>query len=452
MQSFPTFLKERVNRDESDNRYYPFVLEFEKGFDIEEAYNQAKYFTFYMNADYDVDLNDMVIIINNRRSVYVWVNPKVFGLKPGNNVHNIYFEMYKKLKKEFDLQYVDESVVSSAYRLIKTPGSYYNNGYVNYITYKELNDLTTGKVTKEELTAEQRDIRKLNLPSIQSLKLTNLYNESKSLVEGKKKEKTLTLPGEEKKERTCVKALLDLKTVEKGHRNNLLVTIAIGLRDLGIEEEEIMNILETKAFEWGHDESARAVRNKVKGIINRNTNFSCMKAKIALESIAMEHNCNKCSVNKENGIWIARNIITQLYSNNAAVRHYNLYLKLERYKLIGKEFTLEEVKTNERTLKELAKKLNVKLERKEEKFILNAKRSKAKYKLPDTFLDTTMLELGEHIKQYLMLVVKAFNGTNEGVHIAMNEDTIISYLGYKNKQGIRAFNNEMEKNWLDNKE
>lgn len=450
LQSFPTFLKndKKTMRDEEDDRYYPFVLEFERGIaNPEDAYREAQLFVFNMNFYYDVDLRDMVIILNNSKSIYVWINPKVFGLKPGKNIHNIYYNMYKKLKKEFYIDYVDESVVSSSYKLIKTPGSFYNGGYVNYITYNELNLLVARKTTKEELTHEQRDIRSLELPSVQSLKLTALYKSCKAeLEEVVKKEKAIgLLPGDKKRERTCVRALLDLKIVEKGHRNNLLVTIALGLRDSGYDEEEIMDILETKAIEWQHDESVHAVRNKVKTLINRKTKFSCKKARISLEAIGMDHYCDTCINLEQKDIWISRSIIQKLYKNRASVRHFELYLNLEKNRLVEKSFSLEEASTSIRTLKELAKKLECTLEEKDGQYRLKVNRGKAKYKLPISFMDRTFYTMKNNVKQYLMLLVKAYDTNKDIASISMSTKSVTRYLGYKNVRSAEALLNKFMK-------
>ena len=436
LQSFSTFLNKtnRVARDESDDKYYPFVLEFEvnkKSGKMKEVYHESLSYINHLNREFNVDFDDIVIIINNNKSVYIWVNPKVFGLKPCKDLHKVYTEMYKYFKEELGLKYVDESVVNSSYRLIKTPGSFYRKGYVVNIALNELWNLVLGNVTREELTKKQRDIRKLKLKNLVSFKLSSLYKKSVKKVNKKEQQakKGLILPGERITNRPCINRILKLGMIEKGHRNDLLVALAIGLRDAGFTQYEIKSALEQKAIEWNHDESLRAVRNKVKTLINRDTNFSCDKAKMIFEAIGMEDVCTSCT--KSEAIWLSRNVIDELYLNNASIRHYEAYLNLEKYGLIGRSFDLKEAKTTERTLKELVKLLRGKLVKENNLFKIEIKREKAKCKLPLDFIGTTFKELGNNIKQYLFILIKAYDGNENTAYISMELKNLSNYLGYK---------------------
>lgn len=451
LQSFTQSLKklDKLVRDEKDDRYYPFVLEFEtnKKKEMEEVYAEALIYISHLNREYNVDLKDIVIILNNSKSVYVWVNPKVFGLKQGKSIHNIYYRMYKHFQEELSLKYVDESVVSSQYRLIKTPGSYYNGGYVVDITLEELGLLMYGEVTRAELTKKQRDIRRLNLPSIASTKLATLYKNCKRELQRdiEKKEDALTLPGESNVcNRACVKKIIELGMVEKGNRNDLLVSLAIGLRDAGVELDEIEEALVQKSAEWNHDENERVVRNKAKSIIRLGTNFSCEKARTILEAVGIDNICSRCCKTSVEGIWIARNLIEGMYINKASVRHYELYINLEKGHLLDKEFTLSEAKTTERTLKELSKVLNVKLNQKGDLYRLDVKRSKAKYKLPITFMEDTFYTLSNNVKQYLYLLVNACDGNEKTAYISMSNKKITEYLGYKNERSVYNLISKLE--------
>lgn len=436
LQSFSTFLKKenRVARDESDDKYYPFVLEFEsnKQSESEKVLYEALSYINHLNRKYNVDYDDIIQIINNHKSLYVWVSPQVFGLKPCKNLHKVYTKMYKQIKEELDLKYVDESVVNSSYRLIKTPGSWYKKGYVVNITLNELWNLMLGNVKREELTKKQRDIRKVNLKNITSFKFSSLYKNCLKEVtkEEKQGKKELILKGNLTINRPCINKIINLGMIEKGYRNDLLVSLAIGLRDAGFSQEEIENVLEQKAIEWNHDESLRAVKNKVKTLIRRETNFSCDKAKMIFEAVGIEGSCDFCI--KSEAIWVARNVIAKLYFNNASIRHYEAYLNLEKYRLIGKNFRLEESKTTERTLKELVKILGGKLVKgSDELYQIIIKRDKAKCKLPIDFIETTFKSLGNNIKQYIYILIKACDGNENTAYISMGIKGLASYLGYK---------------------
>ena len=462
LQSYATYLKKdnRVNRSEDEKRYYPFVVEFEKGLAESakrDAYTNAMILVNGLIMFYNVNKEDIVITINNRKSVYVWVNPKVFGASPSPILHKIYAKMCEHIKDEFGLKYIDYSVTNTSHRLIKTPGSFYNGGFVNYITLLELNMLVDGELKSADLTKEQRDIRLLKLPSVASIELTKLYNECKKEIESSIKKnkaeennKGLLLPGtrEELKyiNRPCVKALLSLPIIEKGNRNNVLVTMALGLLEKNATLKEVQAVLEEKAIEWGHDESLTAVRNKVRTLIERGTNFSCEKVRGILDELGMDHHCIGCSASKNSGIWISRNIIQTMYYNKASVRHFEMYLELEKKNLIGVEIDPVEENINLRTLKEFVKVAGgtVTKIKKTKKYLIEIDKKKAKYKLPINFIETVIPLIGESIKQYLMLVVNTHSGNDEVVHSTMSEFTIQEYLRYKTLDGVEKLLNKLE--------
>lgn len=456
LQSFTTFL-EKSNRtlrsEEKDDRYYPFVLEFEsskKEKQEDVLLEVAQYINFLM-CELQVDKRDIVITITNYKSVYVWVNPKSFGLVQGKNIHKIYFEMYKRINKELGLKFVDESVVNSSYRLIKTPGSYYKGGYVTYISLVEFMDLMIGQATRSELTREQRDIRQLNLPGILSFNLVNLYKECKEKVENKinnNKGKTLTLENCNsscsKCKRKCVKTLMDIPLIEKGNRNNFLVSISIALIEMNYGHNEIEEILIDKSIQWGHDESIRAIIGKIKSLVRNKTKFSCEKVKSLFEAEGLSLNCSACK-GQLDSIFIARNVIETIYKNKGAVRHFRAYLELEKNNLVGTFFSPEEIGTDKRVIRELARILNTKLSEKDGKFKLDIKRGKEIYRLPSKFIEDTFDMLGRNIGKYLMLVVKSYSGNDQIAHISLGLEGMTEYLGFENRRSIYKFLDTLEK-------
>ena len=454
LQSFCTFLNKQnrnLRTEELDDRYYPFTLEFEsskkkENFDV--LFEAAQYLQYLMKV-LNVNEEDFTIIINNSKSVYIMVNPKVFGLKPSKSVHRIYTEMYKKIKEELGLKFVDESVVNSSYRLIKTPGSYYKGGYVNYVSVDEFMHLMTGHLTRVKLTKKQRDIRKLMLPGIQSIAMTRLYEKAKKKVEKSIKEyknkstKVLNLPGMECT-RECVKALINMPVMDKGNRNNFLVSIALGLSEANYSENEIKEVLRTKAIEWKHDESLRAVENKYKSLKRNGTNFSCDKVKMLFEEEGLSLGCNVCK-KAINSIYIARNIVEAIYNNKGAVRHFKAYLELEKQNLLGRYFNIDEVGIKVATLKELAKKVNGTLEKKEGLFKLTVKRGKAIYRLPLNYIENAVDILDQKIGKVLMLIVKAYSSNSYGAFISLGIVKIAEYLAFKNERSVYNFLKELEK-------
>lgn len=454
LQSFCTFLKKQnrnLRTEELDDRYYPFTLEFEssKKKDHSDVLLEVAQYLKYLMSELSVNKEDFTIIINNSKSVYIMVNPKVFGLKPSKNVHRIYTEMYKKLKDELGLKFVDESVVNSSYRLIKTPGSYYKGGYVNYVSLDEFMSLMTGYLTRAKLTKKQRDIRNLMLPGIQSVPMTRLYDKSKKKVEKSLKEyknkgnKVLNLPGTECT-RECVKTLINMPIMDKGNRNNFLVSIALGLSEANYNGNEIKEILRRKAIEWKHDESLRAVENKYKSLIRNRTNFSCDKVKMLFEEEGLSLSCNVCK-KAINSIYISRSIIESIYNNKGAVRHYRAYLELEKQNLLGRYFSIDEVGIKAATLKELANKINGKLEKKQDLFKLTINRGKAIYRLPLDYIENAVDVLEQKIGKVLMLIVKAYSSNTYGAFISLGIAKIAEYLAFKNERSVYKFLKELEK-------
>lgn len=454
LQSFCTFLNKQnrnLRTEELDDRYYPFTLEFEssKKIDHSDVLLEVAQYLKYLMSELSVNKEDFIIIINNSKSVYIMVNPKVFGLKPSKNVHRIYTEMYKKIKEELGLKFVDESVVNSSYRLIKTPGSYYKGGYVNYVSLDEFMSLMTGYLTRAKLTKRQRDIRNLMLPGIQSVPMTRLYDKSKKKVEKSLKEyknkgnKVLNLPGTECT-RECVKTLINMPIMDKGNRNNFLVSIALGLSEANYNGNEIKEILRRKAIEWKHDESLRAVENKYKSLIRNRTNFSCDKVKMLFEEEGLSLGCNVCK-KAINSIYISRSIVETIYNNKGAVRHYRAYLEIEKQKLFGRYFNIDEVGIKVATLKELAKKINGKLEKKQDLFKLTINRGKAIYRLPLDYIENAVDVLDQKIGKVLMLIVKAYSSNTYGAFISLGVSKIAEYLSFKNERSVYKFLKELEK-------
>lgn len=455
LQGFCTYLDKQgrtIRSEEIDDSYYPFVLEFESNDPKEQSdviYEVAMYCQHLM-VEYNVDEKDIVIVITPSKSIYIWVNPKVFGLVMGKHIHRVYTEMYKHFKEKLGLKYVDESVVNSSYRLIKTPGSYYKGGYVNYINIDELLQLMTGQKTRKQLTKHQRDIRKLCLPGVQSLKLSKLYKKAdrkvKKLIKKPKitEVKTLNLPGNKEVTRECVKTLIDMKLIEKGNRNNFLVTIALGLSEAGYSQEEIIEVLKRKAAEWNHDESLRAVGNKYLSLLKNDTKFSCDKVKMLFEEEGLTINCGICK-KAINSIYIARNVIENIYKNKGSVRHFKAYLELEKEKLLGKFFSLEDVNINARTLNELEKLTNGKLEKKDKGlYKLTVKRGKAIYRLPLDYIDNAVEILDQKLGKVLMLIVKSYLNNEYGAFVSSSVIKMAEYLGFKNERSIYTLLKELE--------
>ena len=244
--------------------------------------------------------------------------------------------------------------------------------------------------------------------------------------------------------RECVKTLINMPIMGKGNRNNFLVTIALGLSEANYNGDEIKEILRGKAIEWKHDESLRAVENKYKSLIRNRTNFSCDKVKMLFEEEGLSLGCNVCK-KAINSIYIARNIVEAIYNNKGAVRHYRAYLELEKQNLFGRYFSIDEVGIKAATLKELAKKINGKLEKRQDLFKLTINRGKAIYRLPLDYIENAVDVLEQKIGKVLMLIVKAYSSNVYGAFISLGIAKIAEYLAFKNERSVYNFLKELEK-------
>ena len=154
--------------------------------------------------------------------------------------------------------------------------------------------------------------------------------------------------------------------------------------------------------------------------------------------------CNVCK-KAINSIYIARNIVESIYNNKGSVRHYRAYLELEKQNLFGRYFNIAEVGIKVATLKELAKKVNGTLEKKEGLFKLTVKRGKAIYRLPLNYIENAVDILDQKIGKVLMLIVKAYSSNSYGAFISLGVVKIAEYLAFKNERSVYNFLKELEK-------
>lgn len=454
IQTFCTWLKNKSNRADNEQRYYPFTIEFEpkeEGKYMEAAYEAAIY-AQYLNSELGINKEDILIMINNSKSIYVQVNPKAYDLRPDHQLNRIYFEMYKKIKKELNFKNVDESIVSSSYKVMKAPNSFYKGGYFVRVSIEELMKVLTGTVTKKKLTAKKRSLN-IDVPGEISLKAVRFYrNALKQVKTGKVnrdvKDNDTNIGG------SCVKYLLT-HMIEKGYRNYGLVSVAIYLKSLGYTKEETLKNLEELAESWGHDESNRQIKSKVETVYRRNYRFSCEYTRNVFEEAGINNICNKCPFSsknklqliKENTFDIDQVTINRLWANKASTRHYLLYLKLQKEGLFNININTTEKNINIRTLKELSKAAGFIVEKVEGlNGVVNIKYipSKRVYRLPEDFIDKTALQLGESLKQYLKLFVKGYKAIEKYMLIRSSKENLMYELGYKDISSLYKLLNKLK--------
>lgn len=127
------------------------------------------------------------------------------------------------------------------------------------------------------------------------------------------------------------------------------------------------------------------------------------------------------------------------------MRHFRLYLELEKGNLLDKYFSLEEAKINERALKELVKKTGGRLEKKDGLHRVIIKRENAIYRLPIDYIDKAFDILKQKIGKVLMLIVKSYSGNEYGAFISLDTVKIAEYLAFKSERSAYNFLNNLEK-------
>lgn len=192
LQSYNTYLEwsGRTTRDKSDEAYYPFFIEFEPelkpdapGFIAEyrNAVTEANRFVSHLKGKLGVHPEDLLITVTNSRSVYIFVNPKTYDLKPSARLNEVYRSMFEEINEELQLECVDLGTSFRRSGVIKTPGSYYCGGYVNSIGVSELKSLKSQPALKGKLTQYKREVER-RMPAEPAEGFVALYNRARKKI------------------------------------------------------------------------------------------------------------------------------------------------------------------------------------------------------------------------------------------------------------------------------
>lgn len=462
MQSYNEYLNKsgRSKRADNEESFYPMFFELEPSKDdaggeyqlmVCEAYKLVTYLVY----EKGINERDILILLNNSRSLYIMVNPVTYGLRPGRNLHKIYREIYNELDEILDFQYVDEKM----YRyngLMKTPNCWYKGGYFVPITYDELRNLMKNPGLKKELTKDKRSLD-YNVPGEASPAFTELYNRAKERVlKQQDKEKSpnrrpdqVNASGSLSYIRMpkCIEYALNNK-LDKGIRNSALVSVAIHFRNQGQSQKQVEDLLLELAGKWEHDETTQVVKAIAKSIFHNKTNFSCKDARIRLK--LKEGFCKDCPLAKGSGqgnytrFKIHRTIINELWDNKASLRHYIAYLELSRNNLYNRWFSLETVEATERTIRELCNKSNNLVFSKNGDSVMVCNKlldiQDAVYNLiPNKFFDDRdYKQIDHHLKHFLKLIFTGYKLSKEGTYIKarVGKKRIMELLGYKTEDAV----------------
>lgn len=453
LQTYVDKLKGRTNRDADEETYYPFVIEYEPhltknepGYkkEYKEAIGEALRTVKYLIYDKNINEKDILVMINNSRSIYVMVNPKVYGLRPNTRLGKIYEEMLNSLNEDLGFKYVDKNIYS-VHKLIKTPNAWYKGGYFVHINIRELEALYVHPEGRDFLTSKKRSLD-IIVPGEKSEAFTQLYenaidNISDVKIFRDKKGRNNQVKFIERNQSNCVK-YLEKNIIEKGCRNSALISVAIHYKEKGYTQDQVEQKLLQLASKWRHDENYRQIGSQVRTVFREDYNFSCEKARAVLD-IDMDSICQGCPYNKSCSIKVTKleihkDIIEDLWINKASTRHYTAYLELSRKKLFNKWFVPAEEGLNERTVRELCTFSNKLVRQKhKDQIFIDYKAEGKTYYLPVEFVDEKVYEqLGEYIKHYLKLIFKGYWSYQRYIIMKVSKNKIQEDLGYTNIHGV----------------
>lgn len=478
VQTYNTYLNKdnRASRNEDEKAYYPMIIELEtkvkpdsfeldhKGmemkFDMQyrEMIAEAYLLVTYLIYEKGMEEKDILIMLNNSRSIYILMNPVSYGLKPAKDLHKVYNEMYNILAEDVSLVYADKQMYKSN-GLMKTPNAWYKDGYFVPISYNELKQLQKDPGLKSKLTRNKRtldyDIPGISCPAISEIyetardranthELRQIKSSYLGCSAGETK-KIVYMPGQ----RSCTN-YIHKNEIEDGRKNFALVALAYHYKSQGYTQEQTYEILQTVADKWNY-ETPNRIKAKAKSVFRGTKKFCCDKAK---ECLGLEDICNNCQFNSNRNnvqpegtrFKIQKVVIDSLWRNKASLRHYKALLQLSRKSLYNKWFSLEAEGLSKRTIKELCKLSG-------ESFIFSQNGdsvmvyTKVDYKtqycmLPNAFWDQAIYnQFGEQLKHYLKIIFTGYKISKNGKYInsRVGMKRIQELLNYETLNGVYKF-------------
>lgn len=464
IQKYNTYLNKtgKTNRTENESSYYPMFFEFETKIkddgssEFKEQYKEmvteAYLMATFLIYEKGVEEEDLLILLNNHRSVYIMINPVAYGLKPAIDLHKVYREMYNIISEEICLKYIDKTLYKHS-GLMKTPNSWYNGGYVVPITYAELRDLKADPKLKSELTREKRSLDH-EVPGKLSPGLYKIFEAAKFKIRGQKERhaenSNVVYFNTSSTNRSCVQYILE-NDIEVGHRNYALVSVAYHYKSMGYTIDQVFDILQKLAEKWNMEDTSKDIMAKVKSIFRGTKKFACESAQAYL---CLEKGlCEKCKYNpfkekkedKNEKFKLQKVLIDNLWENKASTRHYIALLQITRNNNFNKWFVPETEGLTSRTIKELCKLshnlifsqngdsvmvYNKLSESKEDKFCL----------ILNEFLDSgEYLTLGDQLKHYLRLLFTGYKTRGKYVQTRVGKERIKKLLNYATENAVYKF-------------
>ncbi|KNY27573.1 hypothetical protein [Pseudobacteroides cellulosolvens] len=468
IQKYNTYLnkKRKTNRTENESSYYPMFFEFEPKMkddgsnEFKEQYKEmiteAYLMATFLIYEKGVEEEDLLILLNNHRSVYIMINPVSYSLKPATDLYKIYREMYNIISEEICLKYID-STLYKYNGLMKTPNSWYNGGYVVPVTYTELGDLRTDIELKSQLTWKKRSLDH-DVPGKLSPTLCKIYETAKLKIRGESIKESRPSENSNKNNvvylnssntnRSCVEYILE-NDIEVGHRNYALVSVAYHYKSMGYTIDQVFNILQELAQKWGMEDTGKDIMAKVKSIFRGTKKFACESAQAYL---CLEKGlCEKCKYNpfkekkkedKNTKFKLQKVLVDELWENKASTRHYIALLQLARNSLFNRWFVPEAEGFTTRTMKELCKlSQNLIFSKNGDSVMVYNKLSESNKErfclVLNEFLDSgEYITLEDQLKHYLRLLFTGYKTRGKYVQTRVGKERIKELLDYATENAV----------------
>lgn len=454
LQKYNNYLGSRKRREESDETYYPFVIEFESSINYRKAVQESVLTYHYILEEFNVWPSDILIMATPGKSIYLYINPKIYDLKPSNRLSRIYGSMASELKRKLQLTTVDMQLYGYN-RLVKTPNSFYKGGYVVPISGHELEMLhAKGEPYKTELVRKRRPLN-YDTQCEPSDWFTDFYNKHRikvkqnhentkqiSLADVVTDNETLAAVLPIKRDRKCVDHILKY-TVPEGSRNRAIVSVAIDLMLNGFDLRQAIILCGQVNARSGSHFSKRHLESIVKTIFKNSTQFSCEKAREVLgDSLPMCKLCSQCGynclLNRDKDFYIHAQVINDLFKNNASTRHYRAYITLAANKLLNVYFStsvIEKLGLNKRVIRDLIKLTDsLSLDDQGTALRIQFRGSSKGYLLPMEFYNADhYLQLGRRLNQFLKFLTFGYKQINKGLLVTQRMKTILQIFNFEER-------------------
>lgn len=456
LAQYKTFLKDGQKRSirESEKAYYPFMLEFEgnTGNEIKQSVIEVIRTVEYLAETYAINSEDLLFMISPKKSIYLYINPKIYNLRPVRYLHRVYEEMAKEIKNTLSLKTLDTSMYDYD-QLVKMPNAAYAGGYVVPGTYEDIELLHIyGEEYRKRITRNKRALD-WTVPGIESIDFTDFFNQylfksrQNPLRENRNKTNI-------KEQRACVKYTLEQKGVEHGQRNHVIVSYFYDAKDRGLSEDEAIYNFYDQEYKISLQDlydpiTERNIKQIAKSIYRSNKTFKCDTVKSLYGEQLPADICSGCQYQSfcqteevYQDFIIYTDAIKRMFELKASTRHFKAYLWLayNKYLIDPNKKLLDSNIEDKRVIRELETIYGViKRHKSTDGIYIESAYIDKKYKVPNDFIHMVD-RLGQRLGQFLRLLVMTYKPIKSGLLLGHNRETIMKILGIGKSAFYKMFN------------